>query len=63
LGAKLTGKASKEHESKLSSLHLHHRRCATPATAQTLMREPEMGTLREGQRMLVDDGTCPAGKI
>lgn len=36
---------------------------ATLAIAQTLTREPEMGALREGQRVLVDDGTCPAGKI
>ena len=37
--------------------------CGTPSIAQTLTREPEMGTLREGQRVLVDDGSCPAGKI
>jgi Family of unknown function (DUF6719) len=34
-----------------------------PASAQILKREPPMGHLREGQRVLVDDGTCPPGKI
>jgi hypothetical protein len=36
---------------------------ATPAAAQILKTEPRMGTLREGQVVLVDDGTCPAGQI
>ena len=35
----------------------------TTASAQTLKREPAMGTLREGQRVLVDDGTCGRGRI
>jgi hypothetical protein len=34
-----------------------------PGVAQVLKREPEMGALREGQRVLVDDGTCGAGKV
>ena len=33
------------------------------ASAQVLRQEPPMGTLREGQRVLVDDGTCGPGKI
>jgi hypothetical protein len=28
-----------------------------------LTREPEPGELRLGQRVYVDDGTCPAGQI
>ena len=28
-----------------------------------LKREPPMGALKEGQRVLVDDGTCGAGKV
>ena len=39
---------------------------ATPASqglAQTLKKEPAMGALREGQRVLVDDGSCPKGQI
>ena len=34
-----------------------------PATAQTVSREQDIGTLRLGQRIRVDDGTCPAGQI
>lgn len=34
---------------------------AAPALAQTASREPE--DLRLGQRVLVDDGSCPAGQI
>ena len=35
-----------------------------PATAQMLPhREPPEGELRLGQRVLVDDGSCPAGQI
>lgn len=33
------------------------------AQAQTLSREPAAGELRLGQRVLVDDGSCPAGQI
>jgi hypothetical protein len=36
---------------------------ATPATAQVLKREPSMGQLREGETVLVNDGTCPKGRI
>ena len=36
---------------------------AVPAAAEILKREPPMGALREGQRVLVDDGTCPQGQI
>ncbi len=35
----------------------------TPAVAQVLKTEPRMGALREGQVVLVDDGTCPRGQI
>jgi hypothetical protein len=31
--------------------------------AQPLSREPDAGQLRLGQRVKVDDGTCPAGQI
>ena len=32
--------------------------------AQTILKtEPPMGALREGETVLVDDGTCPKGKI
>lgn len=33
------------------------------ATAQTVGREQDIGDLRLGQRVFVDDGTCPAGQI
>lgn len=33
------------------------------ASAQTLKKEPAMGALRQGQRVLVDDGSCPKGQI
>ena len=33
------------------------------ADAQILKQEPPMGGLREGQTVLVDDGTCPKGEI
>jgi hypothetical protein len=33
------------------------------AQAETLKREPAMGKLKLGQRVLVDDGRCPAGQI
>ncbi|MGI8527447.1 MAG: DUF6719 family protein [Pseudolabrys sp.] len=36
---------------------------AAPALAQVLTAEPPMGALMEGQRVLVADGTCGAGKI
>jgi len=36
---------------------------ASPALAEVLKREPPLGQLREGQTVLVDDGSCPAGQI
>jgi hypothetical protein len=36
---------------------------ANASQAQTLKKEPPMGQLQEGQRVLVDDGECPAGQI
>jgi hypothetical protein len=35
----------------------------SPALAQTVMRETDITDLRLGQRVLVDDGSCPAGQI
>lgn len=34
-----------------------------PAKAQQVSREQEIGDLRLGQRVFVDDGVCPAGQI
>jgi preprotein translocase subunit YajC len=34
-----------------------------PAAAQYLTHEPPMGALQEGERVLVDDGSCGPGKI
>ena len=36
---------------------------ATPAIAQQLSREQDIVDLRLGQRVLVNDGSCPAGQI
>jgi hypothetical protein len=36
---------------------------ASSAYAATLKQEPPMGAMREGQVVLVDDGSCPAGQI
>ena len=36
---------------------------AMPATAQQVAREQDIADLRLGQRILVDDGSCPAGQI
>lgn len=36
---------------------------ATPALAQQVSREQDIVNLRLGQRILVDDGSCPAGQI
>jgi hypothetical protein len=38
---------------------------ATPVLAQqqSVMRESDVPDLRLGQRVLVDDGSCPAGQI
>jgi hypothetical protein len=39
--------------------------CAAPAAAATkiLKQEPPMGGLKLGQKVLVDDGKCPAGQV
>lgn len=55
---------------------LHIRRCwvglaagvalcalAPPAVAEQVSRERDIVNLRLGQRILVDDGSCPAGQI
>ena len=36
---------------------------ATPAAAEQVAREQDIINLRLGQRILVDDGSCPAGQI
>lgn len=36
---------------------------ATPAAAQQVSRERDIADLRLGQRVLVDDGSCPQGQI
>ena len=36
---------------------------ATSATAQTVSREQDIPDLRLGQRVMVDDGSCPTGQI
>ncbi|QQN67082.1 hypothetical protein JIR23_16050 [Bradyrhizobium diazoefficiens] len=36
---------------------------ATTAGAGTLGREQDIVDLKLGQRVLVDDGTCPAGQV
>jgi hypothetical protein len=36
---------------------------AEPAVAQVIKREPPMGALKPGQRLLVDDGSCGPGQI
>jgi len=36
---------------------------AGQASGEVLKKEPPMGQLREGQVVLVDDGSCPAGQI
>ena len=33
------------------------------ASAEVVTREPDMGQMKEGQRLLVDDGSCGPGKI
>ena len=56
--------------------HQHVRRCwtglavafmlcvlASSAIAQTVARERDIVNLRLGQRILVDDGSCPTGQI
>ena len=36
---------------------------AVPAFAEQVSREQDIVGLRLGQRVLVDDGTCPAGQV
>jgi len=36
---------------------------ATPAGAEQVSREQDIPDLRLGQRILVDDGSCPQGQI
>ncbi|MGJ5207529.1 DUF6719 family protein [Bradyrhizobium sp. HKCCYLR20261] len=36
---------------------------AAPAQAQYVGREQDITDLRLGQRVMVDDGTCPAGQV
>jgi hypothetical protein len=36
---------------------------AAPALAQQVAREQDIADLRLGQRVMVDDGSCPAGQI
>ena len=36
---------------------------AASAQTQTVGREQDIVVLRLGQRILVDDGTCPAGQV
>jgi hypothetical protein len=36
----------------------------TPATAQKILKgDPAIGAVKEGARVLIDDGTCPQGQI
>ncbi len=36
---------------------------ATAASAQTFSREQDIPDLQLGQRVMVDDGSCPAGQV
>ena len=36
---------------------------AVPVRAEQVAREQDIADLRLGQRMMVDDGSCPAGQI
>jgi hypothetical protein len=36
---------------------------AAPSFAQQVGREQDIGDLRLGQRILVDDGSCPGGQV
>ena len=36
---------------------------ASPAAAETYSNERDIGALRLGQKVLIDDGSCPAGQI
>ena len=35
----------------------------TSAIGETVKREPQLGKMKEGERLLVDDGSCPPGQI
>ena len=37
--------------------------CVMPAAAQTLKKEPDANQLACGQKVLVENNTCPAGQI
>ena len=48
----------------MRQLHRHVIASALSLFAVTILtREPDPGELRLGQRVYVDDGTCPAGQI
>ena len=51
------------HTRYLSLLLLGCIALATPAMAEQVSREQDIVNLRLGQRILVDDGSCPAGQI
>ena len=36
---------------------------ASAAHARTVQKEPPMGGMKEGEVLLIDDGTCPKGQI
>ena len=36
---------------------------AAPTSAEVLKREPALGKLKRGQRVLVDDGRCSKGQV
>ena len=42
---------------------LDHTALAMPVSAEQVGREQNIVELRLGQRILVDDGSCPAGQI
>jgi hypothetical protein len=49
---------------RISALALFTLIATTSAIAATIVKtEPPMGALKEGQVVLVDDGSCPAGQI
>jgi hypothetical protein len=37
--------------------------CAVPAAAEQVSREQDIVGLRLGQKIMVDDGSCPSGQI
>jgi hypothetical protein len=48
---------------RLTLLSLGFPLLAASVLAQPVSREQDIGELRLGQRIKVDDGTCPAGQI